>query len=161
MRIITALFVLTLLPAVYGVAAEDGSGEGDDVTTVLEVDTRLTAELLKGNTAAVREMLSDQFIATDPSNTVRSKDDLIAVISQGVLVYDSFETEVDVAKQLGRDLVVLTGVETSTQSAVPTTGELERSATKGTLKRRFTNLYRKEGATWRLLLKQSTIIAIE
>ena len=58
-------------------------------------------------------------------------------------------------------LVVLMGVQTSTQSAVPTDGKMERTATSRSLKHRFTNLYRKEDGTWRLLVKQSTVIAVE
>ena len=153
------LFFLALPGASAEVKA--GSDSETDVALVMEVNERLNAEMLRANASAVDTMLSDQFVATDPSNTVRNKDDLVAVVSRGLLKYESFESEVEAARKLGDDLVVLMGTETTTQSAVPADGELEDTATGTKLKRRFTNLFRKEDGEWRLLLKQSTVIAVE
>jgi len=154
--------IVSLWLAMSAVSADPSIGVDDpEILSVLAVNEHLNAEMRSANASAVQERLSDQFVATDPSNTVRSKNDLVAIVSSGLLKYDSIETEIDVAKRLGDDLVVLMGVETTTQSAVPTGGELKRTATTSTLKRRFTNLYRKEDGNWRLLVKQSTVMAVE
>ncbi len=157
LRILCAILFMLSVTDVPAAAADRDS----DVLSVLQVNDQLTAEMLKANASAVQAMLSDQFIASDPSNTVRNKDDLVAVVASGRLQYDSFEVEIDAAQRLGGGLVVLMGVETSTQSAVPADGELKRTATSKALKRRFTNVYRQEEGVWRLLVKQSTVIAVE
>ncbi len=102
-----------------------------------------------------------QFVASDPSNTIRLKDDLIALVASGRLKYESIETSIDFADEVAEGLVVVMGTETTRQSAVPLKGELATKALADSLSRRFTNVYRKEQDGWRLLIKQSTIIAAE
>ncbi|MHC4073960.1 MAG: nuclear transport factor 2 family protein, partial [Planctomycetota bacterium] len=97
----------------------------------------------------------------DPSNSIRHRDDLIALFSSGQVSYSSFKTSIDYADQLGEDLVVIMGTESSTQSSVPSDAGLEEATVASTLNRRFTNVYRREDGIWRLLIKQSTIFSVE
>ena len=98
-------------------------------------------------------------MSSDPSNTIRLKDDLIALVASGRLKYESIETSIDFADEVTVGLVVVMGTETTRQSAVPLEGELATKVLADSLSRRFTNVYRKEQDGWRLLIKQSTIIA--
>ncbi len=107
------------------------------------------------------EYLSENFVASDPSNSIRHRDDLIALFSSGQVSYSSFKTNIDYADQLGEGLVVIMGTESSTQTSVPSDAGLEEATVARTLNRRFTNVYRREDGIWRLLIKQSTIISVE
>ena len=152
---------LLLMASTTSPADPNVTTDSDAVRAVLTLTDQMNTLLRNGDAAEFGRLLSLEFVASDPSNTIRNRDELIAVVSSGRLKYDSIETDIDFAKQLGDNLVVVMGTESTTQSAVPTSGDLETAALAGTLHRRFTNVFRKEDDSWRLLVKQSTIISIE
>ena len=116
---------------------------------------------MAGDGKSFGALISEEFVASDPGNTIRHRDELIVLVSSGRLRYESIETSIDYARQLGEDLVVIMGTESTTQSAVPVEGELKKVALTKTLHRRFTNVFRNEQGFWRLLIKQSTIISAD
>jgi hypothetical protein len=131
------------------------------VKSALAVQDRMLELMQEGDAEAFGELISVRFVASDPSNTIRFRDELIALVASGRLKYESIDTSIDFANEVGDGLVVIIGTETTRQSAVPLEGELARKALANTLRRRFTNVYRKEQGGWRLLVKQSTIITVE
>jgi len=155
--------MIALLLAMSSQVLPESDRESDDaaVKAALDSQDRMLEHILNGDADAFGELISEEFVASDPSNTIRHRDDLIALVASGRLKYESIDTSIDYADQLGDDLVVVMGTESTSQSAVPVDGELRNTALSNTLIRRFTNVYRKEQGVWRLLIKQSTIIAIE
>ena len=155
--------MIALLLAMSSQVLPESDRESDDaaVKAALDSQDRMLEHILNGDAEAFGELISEEFVASDPSNTIRHRDDLIALVASGRLKYESIDTSIDYADQLGDDLVVVMGTESTSQSAVPVDGELRNTALSNTLIRRFTNVYRKEQGVWRLLIKQSTIIAIE
>ena len=155
--------MIALLLAMSSQVLPESNRETDDaaVKAALDSQDRMLEHILNGDAEAFGELISEEFVASDPSNTIRHRDDLIALVASGRLKYESIDTSIDYADQLGDDLVVVMGTESTSQSAVPVDGELRNTALSNTLIRRFTNVYRKEQGVWRLLIKQSTIIAIE
>ncbi len=155
--------MIALLLAMSSQVLPESDRETDDaaVKAALDSQDRMLEHMLNGDAEAFGELISEEFVASDPSNTIRHRDDLIALVASGRLKYESIDTSIDYADQLGDDLVVVMGTESTSQSAVPVDGELRNTALSNTLIRRFTNVYRKEQGVWRLLIKQSTIIAIE
>ena len=155
--------MIALLLAMSSQVLPESDRETDDaaVKAALDSQDRMLEHILNGDAEAFGELISEEFVASDPSNTIRHRDDLIALVASGRLKYESIDMSIDYADQLGDDLVVVMGTESTSQSAVPVDGELRNTALSNTLIRRFTNVYRKEQGVWRLLIKQSTIIAIE
>ena len=155
--------MIALLLAMSSQVLPESDRESDDaaVKAALDSQDRMLEHMLNGDAEAFGELISEEFVASDPSNTIRHRDDLIALVASGRLKYESIDMSIDYADQLGDDLVVVMGTESTSQSAVPVDGELRNTALSNTLIRRFTNVYRKEQEVWRLLIKQSTIIAIE
>lgn len=156
--VITTLLLLALANAC---AETEVARENPAVSAVLTLQDQLHQFAIAGDAASFGALISEEFVASDPSNTIRHRDELVALVSSGRLQYESIETSIDYARQLGDDLVVIMGTESTLQSSVPANGELESVALSQMLKRRFTNVYRNENGTWRLLIKQSTIIALE
>lgn len=142
-------------------ADEPSSEDNPAVAAALTVQNQIVERMLAGDAEAVGELISKQFVASDPSNTIRARDDLVALVASGRLKYESVDLSIDFAGQVAEDLVVVMGTETTRQSAVPVAGELKDTALANTLRRRFTDVYRREADGWRLLVKQSTIIAVE
>jgi hypothetical protein len=137
------------------------NADNQAVKSVLAVQERMLDLMLDGDAEAFGELISAQFVASDPSNTIRLRADLIALVASGRLKYESIDTSIDFADEVSEGLVVIMGTETTRQSAVPVEGEIAAKALADSLSRRFTNGYRKEQGGWRLLIKQSTIIAAE
>lgn len=135
--------------------------ENPAVRAVFAVQEQMHEHGIAGNGKSFGALIFEEFVASDPSDTIRHRDELISLVSSGRLRYESIETSIDYARQLGEDLVVIMGTESTTQSAVPVEGDLKEVALTKTLKRRFTNVFRNEQGSWRLLIKQSTIIAAE
>jgi hypothetical protein len=141
--------------------SENAETKSPAVAEVLALHSRMNRAALNGEADVLAEYLSANFVASDPSNSIRHRDDLIALFSSGQVSYSSFKTSIDYADQLGEDLVVIMGTESSTQSSVPSDAGLEEATVASTLNRRFTNVYRREDGIWRLLIKQSTIFSVE
>lgn len=131
------------------------------VAEVLSLQERMADAALRGEGEAFAEFLSMDFVAMDPSNAIRHRDDLIALFSSRQVAYTSVGTTIDYAAQLGPDLVVVMGMESTTQTSVPPGTSIAAAATRGTLRRRFTNLFRREDGVWRLLVKQSTVVSLD
>ena len=158
-RFITSTLLLLTLANAHADAEVDVDNPA--VSAVLVIQDQLHQFGVDGNATSFGALISEEFVASDPSNTIRHRDEIVALVSSGRLKYESIETSIDYARQIGTDLVVVMGTETTLQSAVPADGNLESIATSHKLKRRFTNVYRNEQGEWRLLIKQSTIIAVE
>jgi hypothetical protein len=166
---VTKSFHILLLGIVASLAIELALAQQSDdtetknpaVAEVLALHSRMNSAALNGEAEILAEHLSADFVASDPSNSIRHRDDLIALFSSGQVSYSSFKTSIDYVDQLGENLVVIMGTESSTQSSVPSDADLKEATIASTINRRFTNVYRKEDGIWRLLIKQSTIFSLE
>lgn len=118
---------------------------------------RLDTAALTGDVATLGELLSAHVVVNDPGNSVRRRDDLMALFAQGAVVYSSVSSSVDFGEQVG-DLVVLMGTQETVVESVPA-GAPWRPGTR--LFRRFTDVFKKESGTWRLLVRQSTVFKAE
>ena len=159
MRIRIAVISAVFLLAGH-VLAEQSMSKSDNekaVAEVLAVNERLTAAALAGDMSVFRELLSEDFVVSDPNNNIRHRDDLISLFANNEVVYRSIDMTIDYAEALG-DLVVIMGTESTILDAVP---EGSPQGPGVTLHRRFTNIFRKENGNWRLLIKQSTTFSTE
>lgn len=150
------VLLLLTTSCVTSPAAPDSS-EARVRAAVLAVNERLTEAVRVGDTATLAPLLSEDLVVSDPSNTIRDRDDLIALFTAQKVVYRSVETTIDHAKDLS-GLFVIMGRESTVVDSVP---EGVPWGPGTTLHRRYTNVYRREDAAWRLLIKQSTVYAIE
>jgi ketosteroid isomerase-like protein len=132
-------------------------GKPPVVAEVLAVHKRLVAAARASDVAVFDELLSKDLVVSDPSNTIRYRDDLMALFGSGVVAYRSLDSKIDYADELD-DLVVIMGTETSVLESVPEGSPWGPGAT---LHRRFTNIYRNEDGQWRLVLKQSTVFSVD
>ena len=156
------ILVAALLVAAHQASSDELiNADNPAVKSALAVQERMLDLMLDGDAKSFGELISAQFVASDPSNTIRLRADLIALVASGRLKYESIDTSIDFADEVAEGLVVIMGTETTRQSAVPVEGELATKALADSLSRRFTNVYRKEQDGWRLLIKQSTIIVAE
>ena len=133
------------------------ASDSPKVAAVLVVHDRLNAAALAGDLVTLQELVSRDVVVSDPGNQIRRYDDLIALFQHGAVGYTSVSSTIDFAGELG-DLVVLMGtVETVLKVAPP--GAPWGPGTR--LFRRFTDVFRQEEPSWRLVVRQSTVFKAE
>jgi ketosteroid isomerase-like protein len=127
------------------------------VEEALAVRERLDVAATTADLDTLRQLLSADLVVSDPGNRIRRRDDLISLFQRGAVSYSSVASSVDFAEQIGELVVVMGTTETVLQSSPP--GTPWPPGTK--LCRRFTDVFRKESGSWRLLVRQSTVFKTE
>jgi hypothetical protein len=127
-------------------------GDDPDVAEVLEVDRREIAAMLARDEDAFIGLLASDLVVNNPMKRVGRRADTIAAFRGGVINYASFERRIEYAGKIG-DCVATMGEETfMPKPGSPNAGK--------TVKRRYTDLWRREGGAWKLALRQATIISV-
>lgn len=136
--------------------AQAASPWDDDpaVQEVLELRRQGIAAMTSVGASAESERYSSTFVANTPGNVVVTGQQMLQRFAQGALSYAAVEQRIDYAGSHGPDLVVLMGEET----VVP--GPNAADAGKR-IRRRFTDVFRKENGEWRHDLRHANVIAVE
>jgi hypothetical protein len=148
----TAL-VAALVAAGTATAAEPWDGD-PAVQEVLELRRQGIAAMTSGGATAATERYSSTFVANTPGNGVVTGKEMADLFARGAVTYQSVEQRLDYAGSHGADIVVLMGEEI----VVP--GPNARDAGKR-IRRRFTDVFRKENGEWRHDLRHANVIAVE
>ena len=138
------LFLLGLASAL----AQDPRPE-DEIVRALDNDERLAA--LKRNVPALERLWSDQFTVNAPNNKVviGKRAVLDEFVASGVIHFTTFDRRVEFIRVDG-DYAFVMGAETVQPAAGPSAGQIVR--------RRFTNIWRKEAGQWRLFARHANVI---
>lgn len=132
-----AALVLLLLP---------GTGQGDPVEALRQMESRRLAAMVRADTAALRPMLDDGLSYTHSNAMVETKESHLAAIGSRRTVYRAL-VPVSLSYRLVGVLAIGTGL-------VSAQGALEGTAFDVTL--RVTTVHARQDGTWRLLAWQST-----
>ena len=110
--------------------------------------------MIAGTVSAETERYSSTFVANTPNGGVVPGDVLLNLFTSGNLSYAQVEQRIDYAGSHGSDLVVLMGEEI----VVP--GEGMANAGQR-VRRRFTDVFRRENGEWRHDLRHANVIELE
>lgn len=151
MRTKSARVSLALLLAASVWVQGRALGGDSDEATVQSLDEQERAAILNRDRAALERLWSDQFTVNSPRNrVVMGRDAVLALIDQGVIHYSSFERKTEFLRVEG-DLGIVMGAET-----VQPVGDA--AAPGQTVQRRFTNIWKKEAGTWRMIARHANVI---
>ena len=124
-----------------------------DIAEVEEIERNLTQSILADDGEAFAAAFGEDCLVHAPNNKINEAKDSIALFNAGLIAYSSFERHVERRAKLG-DYVVTMGEETMVpKGKAPNAGK--------TVRRRFTDVWGREDGTWKLKLRQATIIAVE
>ena len=116
-------------------------------------EARHRLAFLSADTAALREMFSDQFIVNSPLNMVVGKGQLLDMVRSGRLAISTFDQQIDQIRRFG-DIAVVMGEDAVTYIAPsPNAGQMHR--------RRFTDIWQMDKGGWRFIARQATIVRQE
>jgi len=145
------LTVLLLLSVLAGTALAQTSNSASNEAVIRSLEKRVTASVLRRDTAALRSLWSEQFMVNSPRNVVApNRRTVFDLMNRGIIQYASFESTIEHLLVDGAAAVVM-GRET-----VRPTGNAPRAGQ--TVQRRFTHFWRKQGEQWMVLARHAHII---
>lgn len=141
-RTITTLLLLLSCVTTYGCAQASGRDAAAEATVrALDDQERLAA--LNQDYAALERLWSEHVIVNAPLNQILpNRSALLDHFRKGMTTRSSFERSIEQVRVDG-DIAIIMGAET-----VKPIGNAPRAGQ--TVHRRFTNIWKKEGDTWRL-----------
>ena len=127
-----------------------------DSAAVRALDDQMRLAVLRRDIAALERFWSDQLVVNAPNNqVVRGKRaDLDDFVRTGIINFSSFERDIEFMYVEG-DFVITMGLESLRARTDSPANGLRAGET--TL-RRFTNIWRREGNTWRLYIRHANVI---
>jgi hypothetical protein len=155
MQILKTIAAIALALACVSLTAQDVPWADDPaVQEVLAQRQRGIEAMMKGKTSAETERYSTTFVANTPGNAVVPGTEMLKLFAAGSVRYDSVEQTIEYAGSHGPDMVVLMGEEI----VVPGTG----AANAGNrIRRRFTDVFRRENGEWRHDLRHANVVSID
>jgi ketosteroid isomerase-like protein len=144
--------VLVAVPATSG-----AQNRPTDSATVRALDDQMRLAVLRRDIPALEQFWSDQLVVNAPNNAVvHGKRAVIEdFVRTGIINFSSFERDIQFMRAEG-DFVITMGLETlRALTDSPANGLRAGDITR----RRFTNIWRREGDTWRLYIRHANVIA--
>lgn len=144
--------MLTLVALPVALAQDDEPWADDsNVQAVLEMRQAGIAAMIAGEMGPETERYSTTFVANTPGNAVVPGVVLLELFSTGDLRYEHVEQNIEYAGSHGPDMVVLMGEEI----VVPGEG---MAGAGEQIRRRFTDVFRRENGEWRHDLRHANVI---
>jgi ketosteroid isomerase-like protein len=136
-------------------AAAQNVASEEEVVRSLDDQERIAA--LSRDVPALERLWSDEFTVNAPNNrVVVGKQAVLDVfVHAGVIDFSTFERDIEFLRVDG-DFAVIMGEETVVPVADAPAAGLRAGQE---VKRRFTNIWRREGDTWRLYWRHANVIA--
>ena len=93
------------------------------------------------------ELWSDELLVNSPINRIHNKQQVLDLLRAGKIAHSAFDAHIE-AVERRHDVVIVMGSE----SIVNAPGD-------AVITRRFTNVWRPEGGSWRLFLRHANIVS--
>jgi ketosteroid isomerase-like protein len=129
---------------------------GSDEQVVRSLDDRERVAALNRDVPALQKLWSEQFTVNAPNNrvVVGRQANLDTFVRGGIINFASFERAIEFVRVDGNFATIM-GLETVVpKSDAPSAGLIAGRA----VNRRFTNIWKKEGDTWRLYWRHANVI---
>ena len=151
-----SFLLVAFLLATSLIADVDAQTRSPEEQAVLALDDQERIAALERDVPALDRLWSDQFVVNAPNNqvVVGKRAVLDTFVGAGVINFSSFERHIEFVRHDG-DFVFIMGLETVRPlTDAPAAGLVAGQA----IQRRFTNLWKREGNTWRLFARHANVI---
>jgi ketosteroid isomerase-like protein len=150
---VAAVFLMAAPLVASGQATGARSGVGKDQRIEAEIrrlNTREVDAFLANDVAALRRLWSDDFVVTNPLNKFVNKQQVVGMVSSGVLAFTSYDRQVEYVR-VYRGFVVVAGSET-----VVWAGKMPLAGKTSHL--RFTAIWMQQGGRWQEVARHANIV---
>jgi ketosteroid isomerase-like protein len=150
----TLAFVLLLSMPMGMVAMAQNRNSDEEQVRALDDQERTAA--LKRDIPALERLWSEQFVVNAPNNqvVVGRRAVLDTFVRAGVINFSTFERQIEFIRADG-PFVIIMGLETVESLSDAPSASLVAGRT---ITRRFTNIWKNEGSTWRLFARHANVI---
>jgi ketosteroid isomerase-like protein len=127
-----------------------------DEETVRKLDDQERAAALKRDVPTLERLWSDQLTVNAPNNAVvmGKRAVMETFVHSGIINFSSFERKIEFSRIDG-DFGIIMGLETlKSINDAPSVGLVAGQE----VRRRFTNIWKKEAGTWRLFARHANVI---
>jgi len=140
--------LLAALPLIAAAQSQQPPAADDALIRSLEEQERVA--VLNEDVAALERLWSEQFIVNNPQNLI-SADRAVVLdrVRRGLIRYSKFERQIE-AIRFDDDIAIVMGSE-----IVVPKGD---AASNQIVHRRFTNIWRRTGTTWRAIARHAHVI---
>ncbi|HEY7239757.1 MAG TPA: nuclear transport factor 2 family protein [Burkholderiales bacterium] len=114
---------------------------------IVSAENAANQAFLDRDLARLDQLFSDELLVNSPINRINDKKKLLELLGSGVIGHVSSTVQHELIRRDG-DLVLVMGADT-----------VQDSPAAPTLRRRFTNIWRREGDRWRLYIRHANVIA--
>ena len=115
-------------------------------TEIVAVEDAANTAFLNRDLARLDQLFSDELLVNSPINIINNKPKFLELLGAGVIGHVSSSYKHELIRRDG-DLVIVMGSDT-----------VKNSPSEPTLRRRFTNIWRREGDCWRLYIRHANVI---
>ena len=120
--------------------------------TIRQLEEQERQAILNEDVAALEHLWSEEFIVNNPQNKITtSRSDVLALVKGGLIRYAAFDRRIE-AIRFNDNIAIVMGAET-----VEPVGDTPRAGR--IVERRYTNIWRKKEATWRMIARHANVIA--
>lgn len=147
---VIATFLALPLSAAFAQSAPTG-----EEAALLAADIRQRQAIGRGDVEAMAALTHPSFHANAPSNRVLTREQVLSMIKSGAIAAQRFERTLEAVTITGN-----VGVIMGNEVILPTADSAPGKAFGlKSLKRRFTNVYIRDGGSWRLLARHANVVA--
>jgi ketosteroid isomerase-like protein len=115
----------------------------------LEEEERMA--VLKEDVQALERLWSEQLIVNNPQNEISADRSVVLDrVKRGLIRYSQFERRIE-SMRVHEDLAIVMGSETVVRKG-------DTASATQAVRRRFTNIWRKSGPTWRMIARHANVV---
>jgi hypothetical protein len=128
----------------------------EDAIRSLEEQERTA--VLREDVPALERLWSEQLIVNNPQNEISAdRSAVLDRVKRGLIRYSRFERRIE-AIRFTDDLAIVMGSETIVRKVDPAAPAAGAPAAPTAVQRRFTNVWRRSGSTWRMIARHANVV---
>jgi len=120
-------------------------GTASDNVGAIELEREHTRAFLERDIARLEELWSDQLVVNSPMNRVLEKRKVLELLDAGIIAHHTYDVEIELVRETDDTLVVMGSDRVTMKRDSPV------------VRRRFTNVWRRENGRWRMFARQASL----
>lgn len=141
--------LLASLPLIVAAQSQEPPSADERTIRSLEEEERLA--VLNEDVAALERLWAEQYIVNNPQNEISADRGVVLDrVKRGLIRYSKFERRIE-AIRFNQDIAIVMGSETVVPKGA--------AGASQAVHRRFTNIWRKTGTTWRAIARHANVVA--
>jgi ketosteroid isomerase-like protein len=146
--VLLALLLAGSLPPIHTAQSPTASA---DERTIRSLEEQERMAVLNEDTAALERLWADEFIVNNPQNEISAdRSAVLDRVKRGLIRYSTFERRIEAIRFNG-DIAIVMGAETVVSKSGP-------GGSAPAVQRRFTNIWKRTGQTWRTIARHANVI---